>query len=518
MRKILIAIAASFLLTLIFTMNFAPDTLSLLFIGLMSVLLVWGFWFGLLPVALFLGGFQTARQNLLELETVQTSSSWVAVQQVQHMFHQKTLDELFEKYKVKVHTQENDGFLISDIEEFINEDILALHSWQGVVTHIPGSFTALGLLGTFVGLIIGVSGIGFSSVEAAVGSIELLLSGINTAFYTSIVGVIFSVLFNLLYRLEWNYMLRELGLFCDDFHTTVFPTMEEQERIKKVNDMNLILERLDRLPKDATYAVAAENMKSALNSENEKRLLPEVRKGLRDGEFSFNLRPKYDLNSGNIIGGEAAIFWMHGTLGNISANTFLPVLEQNGYIATVDKYLWEEVCKTLRKWLDAGLRPLPIAVNITKTDILAMDIAAVFTDLIHKYRIPPQLLELEIAENAFLQCESIVYEFAELLRQNGFQIIMDLFNGDFVELSTLDITEIDAIKLDLRFIRQNGSRATQTITTIFEKAHKMHCPMLVTGIETAEQIAVLRKAGCNVGQGDYLKEHMSIEKFEELME
>lgn len=496
-------------------MNFAPDTLSLLFIGLMAVLVAWGFLFGILPTALYLGGLHNARLNLKEIETIQARSPWIAVQQFSYFFRQKTLDALFDKYKEKVQTQEENGGFISDIEDYINEETLALRSWQGVVVQIPGSLTALGLLGTFIGLIIGISGIGFSSVEAAVSSIELLLNGVNTAFYTSIVGVIFSVLFNLLYRLEWNYMLRELGLFVEEFHMNVLPTLEEQQREKADQDMKLILERLDRLPKDSGYALAAKNLEAVMSQDNEKRLMPEVRKGLMEGEFSFQIRPKCDLLTGRVSGGETLICWTRGDMGVISPTTYLPVLEGNGYIATVDKYIWEEVCKTLRSWMDRGMHPLPLAVNISKTDILAMNIVDVFSELVHRYHIPPQYLELEIAENAFLQCESIVHEASAELRQKGFRIILDSFNGDFVGLSTVSIDEVDAIKLDLRYVNVDKKQMNSEMLQIYENAVKLRFPITVSGVETAEQLTLLRQIGFTVGQGSYLKPKLMPHEFEQ---
>lgn len=86
--------------------------------------------------------------------------------------------------------------------------------------------------------------------------------------------------------------------------------------------------------------------------------------------------------------------WNHPVLGVISPAVFIPVLENNGYITKLDQYIWEEVCKTIRVWIDAGVRPVPIAVNVTKTDILAIDVAEFFSEMLKKYRIAPKYLNI----------------------------------------------------------------------------------------------------------------------------
>ena len=117
---------------------------------------------------------------------------------------------------------------------------------------------------------------------------------------------------------------------------------------------------------------------------NERVLMPQILDGLRKNEFTFFLQPRYDLNTRRVVGAEALVRWNHPVLGVISPAVFIPVLENNGYITKLDQYIWEEVCKTIRVWIDAGVRPVPIAVNVTKTDILAIDVAEFFSEMLKK--------------------------------------------------------------------------------------------------------------------------------------
>ncbi|WP_423742188.1 MotA/TolQ/ExbB proton channel family protein [Faecalibacterium sp. 7] len=126
--------------------------------------------------------------------------------------------------------QRETGQIVSDLDEVLNEDVLALHTWKGVIAQLPGTLTGLGILGTFVGLLLGLRGISFVTVEAALGSVQSILAGINTAFYTSIAGVILSILFNITNNVLRTIMNRETGLFLEEFHKSVIPTTDEQAR------------------------------------------------------------------------------------------------------------------------------------------------------------------------------------------------------------------------------------------------------------------------------------------------
>ena len=197
----------------------------------------------------------------------------------------------------------------------------------------------------------------------------------------------------------------------------------------------------------------------------------------------------------------------------VSPAVFVPILEQNGYITKLDQYIWEAVCRTIRGWIDVGMRPVPISVNVTKTDILAMDVSENFLELLKKYRIPPRSLEIEIAENAYLQSHGNVGEVEESLRQNGFRVVIDGFNGDFLTLDLGGGFSADAVKLDLRDVDNNQQR----VAAIFDQARKLQIDVCVEGIESMEQLSTLRKCGATEGQGYYFSKPVPVEEFLEML-
>ena len=498
---------------------YAPDSVSMVFIVTMELVLFLGMLMGILPVVQFYRAFETGMDNIERAMEVETSSTWSVMVQIDEFFHQRTMDELFHQYAEKVQAQRESGQVLADIEDYINDDILGLKSWQNVIVQIPSTLTGLGILGTFIGLILGIKNIGFSSVDAALSSVQAMLSGIQIAFYTSIAGVILSLFFNILYRITWNMMIRNLGLFVDTFHKNVIPSTEEQIRYRERKEMKLITSLLERLPKGGTFSVAGGGggvaAHQAANNGNEQILMPQILQGLKDGEFVFYLQPRFDLNSRKVVGAEALVRWNHGKLGTVSPAVFIPVLESNGYITKLDQYIWEQVCATIRRWIDTGIRPVPLSINVTKTDILAIDIAEFFNDMLKKYRIPPRNLEIEIAENAYLLSSQAVLETEAKLRQSGFRVVIDGFDGDYIALNSVPNIEADVLKLDLR--RLNGAQNQNVIGSIFDQAHKLQLTLSAEGIENMEQMGVLRKCGCTEGQGFFLSKPISVNDFESVI-
>lgn len=488
---------------------YSPDLLSMVIVGFMCMIALAGSLYGLLPTISFTGGLLNGQNSIRKASGTEGTSTWVAALQIERFFHQKTLDKLFAEYREKVQHQRETGQIVSDIDEAINEDVLALYTWRGVIAQIPGTLTGLGILGTFVGLLLGLRSISFITVEAALGSVQSILAGIDTAFYTSIAGVILSILFNIINNVLRNIMNRETGLFLENFHKTVIPTTDEQARYSSRREVRQILELLDRLPKTSPNPLSVEAMNGA--GGNERVLMPQILEGLRKNEFTFFLQPQYELNTRKVIGAEALVRWNHPVLGVVSPSVFIPVLESNGYITKLDQNIWEQVCQTIRAWIDQGIRPLPISVNVTKTDILAMDVAEFFSDMLKKYRIPPKYLDIDIARSAYLETHGALGDTIAQLQQMGFRVILDGFDGDYIGLSAVGEMGTDVLKLDLRSAEM--AHKTANLPAVFAQARSLRLTLLAEGIESADQLNALRKCGCTEGQGYFFSRPLSVSEF-----
>ncbi len=512
MRRLAIVIAFFLLIIISLLFALAPDILAMSIIGGMALIVILGYVVGIMPLILYASGFQEAISNIEKALDVQATETWLVVFKLESLFKNKYLDEVFLAYKNKALQQKEDDKIIDDIESFINEETIALKTWNGLLVQIPGSLTGLGILGTFVGLINGINFINFSSIEGAVESISTLLSGISTAFYTSIAGVILSIVFNILYRIIWNYCIREYGVFLNSFHRFVIPPYSEQENEMRQEYRRKVLAKLERIPRQNEFSLSNSGVSNS-GQGNEHIMMSQIIEGLKKKEFVFYLQPSVDLKSKRVVSAEALIRWNHVSLGLLSPSVFVPVLEANGFITRVDTYIWELVFAKLRQWIDKGIRPVPISLNLSKTDMMALDVVEFMEKMLKKYHIPPRLVEIEIGTNSFIQSLTMTNELAGALRDIGFKVIMDGFEGDYISVNMLENIQVDALKLDLRFLKNNN----EAIEAIIGQARRLNIELVATGIENSEQISILKKAGCEFGQGYYFYKPMSNEVFEEMM-
>lgn len=225
----------------------APGTLSLVFVALTVAATALGFYLGIFRISSFNQAFINARQELVRARTVQAENMWLALRQVPALFGCKPLDRVFDRYRHDVDAaRKAKAPVLPDLEDYLNESFVGLRSWRGVVLQIPAVLTGLGIMGTFVGLIVGVGGVGFSSVTAAINGVETLLSGIEIAFYTSIVGLSLSILFNMMYRILWNIMLGNLQSFTLLFQELVIPSADDQERDQRLAFQAQVLQLLGK--------------------------------------------------------------------------------------------------------------------------------------------------------------------------------------------------------------------------------------------------------------------------------
>ena len=505
MKKSVVFIGGLLLIICAMLVVISPDKLSMAVVGLMSVMVAFGFLFGVTPNLLYISAFRQGVKHLDEIKKINSTERWIPLSQIDPFFGQRTLDQLFTEYMETAMEQRRQGMIVTDIEKTINDSSLSVRSWRGVVLQVSGTLTAMGLLGTFLGLVTGVSGIAFGTLNETVTGIENLLKGLTVAFYTSIVGVILSIIFNAVYRIVWNMMLRSLQMFVERFHTVVQPEAEDLMRSKQYLNSEQAIGYLSRIQ---DMGIKLLNKSSSSHSQ-EQRVMIELLAGAERGEITFSLEPICQLSDRAVIKAEANIKWGHELLGTVSPDAYMPIINANGYINKLDSAMWENICKMLRSWYDKGFNPLPIVLKISKTAILSMDIAAYISDLISRHQLTPRDLELSLDMDAYSICYDEASKLENDLLQKGFRVSVYGFNGDFMDLPQI---RADEIKLDLSTVDPDKS-----IGTIFDQAITRHTDLSADGIDSAKLLADVKRSGCSCGQGPHLYQQMSREEYETLM-
>ena len=255
-------------------------------------------------------------------------------------------------------------------------------------------------------------------------------------------------------------------------------------------------------------------------AKDEIHLLKQIQKGIREGEFTFYLQPKVDMESGQIIGAEALARWNHeGKV--LTPEGFVPILERNGFVATLDREIWKQVAIWLRKRLDEENIPITVSINVSKVDIYTMNVAAYLKELTQTYDLPTQLLEVEISEAAFTRDSDKLHEALSLLHEYGFSVCMDDFGQGYSSLNSLRSSDIDSLKVDAYFLNhteENLSKSVNILKSILDMAGQLKLPVILEGIENQEQAKMLQQIGCTYAQGYYYGKPVPVEEMEKILE
>ena len=250
------------------------------------------------------------------------------------------------------------------------------------------------------------------------------------------------------------------------------------------------------------------------------RTLTEFQYALSDGRITYHLQPQVDMETGEIIGAEALTRWIDKDGSLISPATFIPALEESGFVVTLDKFIWQGVASWLRKRIDRGLRVVPVSLNVSRVDIRACDVAEHMGALAAQYNLPPELMRIEITETAYTGESEAVDKLTADLHTRGFSTYMDDFGTGQSTLAMLKNVNVDVIKLDRAFVptdRDQG-RSTQIISSMLEMAQSLHLPVEVEGVETNEQANMLRQMGARYAQGFLYYRPMPAKDFEALLD
>lgn len=237
---------------------------------------------------------------------------------------------------------------------------------------------------------------------------------------------------------------------------------------------------------------------------------------LENGEFVMYLQPKYSISNTHIIGAEALVRWIDPEKGLIPPNDFIPVFEKNGFVVKIDEYIWECACKQIKKWIDQGLPPIPISVNVSRVHLTNPNFVDRLNELVSKYDIPKELLELEITETA----ENInSNEMIQLAKNSGFRLLMDDFGSGYSSLNTLKSTPFDVLKIDRSFLSESmeSNRGQKIISHTIAMSKDIGLELIAEGVETKEQADFLYDCGCNVAQGFLYSRPVPVDMFEKLI-
>ena len=249
--------------------------------------------------------------------------------------------------------------------------------------------------------------------------------------------------------------------------------------------------------------------------------LDDIIQAFDNNEFCFYLQPKCNAETGAIVGAEALVRWNHPEYGLVSPGEFIPLLERESMVTRFDLFIWRSVCEMLSRWDGEGRNLVPVSVNVSMTDIEAIDVARVLGDLLDRFSIDARLLQVEITESAIAHNMDVVEETIRDLHARGIAVLMDDFGSAYSSLNMLKDINVDAIKLDMKFVdlnADNAAKGLKIIESVIDMAYQLRLSIIAEGAQTAEQVSKLRELGCMYIQGYYFYRPLTVGKMEDLLE
>ncbi len=256
-------------------------------------------------------------------------------------------------------------------------------------------------------------------------------------------------------------------------------------------------------------------------AECKRALVDDFEKALVEGEITFNMQPQCDMLTEKIVGAEALARWRRADGTNVSPGIFVPALEDEGLVPELDKFIWLRVFTWLGGRLARGLRCVPVSINVSRVDVASFDVVAYLVRLSKTFEVPPHMVGIEVTETSYVKDANLIGRLVAALRRIGFRVYMDDFGSGLSSLSMLHNIELDIIKLDGRFLpksEQGNDRGVGIIKSVLEMDKSLSLPIIVEGVETEEQLVMLRELGARYAQGFYFYRPMPASDFEELLD
>ena len=267
----------------------------------------------------------------------------------------------------------------------------------------------------------------------------------------------------------------------------------------------------------ARYACYDKSMRDRMAEE--QMVLRDMDFALQERQFCIYLQPVYNLRTNAIVSAEALVRWKHPKIGMISPDRFIQVFERNGFIARLDYFVWEEVCRFLKTQKTCGHKVTPVSVNISRLNFYNRGLLDSLIGLLEKYELEPWMLKLEITERAYVENPHQLSKVVRLLRAKGFPVLIDDFGTGSSSLSMVKNLPVDSLKIGVAFVHEaeKSERAGIVLESIVSMAQRLGMDVVVEGVETKQQVDYLADIGCEVVQGYYYSRPLPEAEFTSLL-
>jgi EAL domain-containing protein (putative c-di-GMP-specific phosphodiesterase class I)/GGDEF domain-containing protein len=238
---------------------------------------------------------------------------------------------------------------------------------------------------------------------------------------------------------------------------------------------------------------------------------------IKNEEFIIHYQPKVDIETKQIVGAEALCRWQRdGRV--IPPDEFIPILELNTFVSDLDFYVLDHVCRDMVRWLNEGRKPVRVSVNFSRKHLVDIDLTDHIITIIDKYNIPHDLIEIELTETTSDVMFSDLRRIVSSLQREGVKTAVDDFGVGYSSLNLIRDIPWDVLKIDKSFVPEAEDEVNVSnvmFRHLISLAHDMGLECVVEGVETDEQLRIMRKNGCRIAQGFFFDHPLSVDEFED---
>lgn len=297
----------------------------------------------------------------------------------------------------------------------------------------------------------------------------------------------------------------------------IYRITDKKLSVRKMGDLADIAKRTIKYGDHSAFTFYSESMLEEMREE--KRIENEMQSALDTHEFCVFFQPKVSLSGSPVLtGAEALVRWIKNDTV-ISPGKFIPLFEKNRFIVKLDYYIMDQVCQKIKQWQRQGYGDILVSVNMSRVHLND----PTFTDRLYEiccmHDVPTSNIEIEITESAAYEALDVLEKVFKKLKEYGFHISIDDFGSGYSSLNMLKDLPADVLKIDRAFLTESGNnkRANDIIAHVIKMARSLGMETICEGIETDEQVNLLRSLGCDMAQGYYFAKPMSSTAFEEIL-
>ncbi len=327
------------------------------------------------------------------------------------------------------------------------------------------------------------------------------------------------------YRLTGDeYLVLAENISYEDFTKQVYAAHTKLENIslglvsvgyawEKVDiDIDKLVSSAEKMMRDEKKRY----YKNLKRGHHEPIIKKDLLEDLKQGNFIVCLVPKIEVETGRVAGAEAVVRYHHKDLGIVDPGKYINLLEETKLSHYLDLYVFEEVCRTMHRWELEDLPLIPVAVNFAGATLRQENIADKMLRLIEKYHVLCEYLEVEVSESGNDMNQEMLAETSSKIRKGNVRVILDHFGAKDSSFSILSIMEFDSLKIDKSLITNivGNMRSRTVVQAVIDICRQLGASVQASGVETQDQLNVLKELGCDYAQGTLFNKPITIDTFE----